>query len=180
MRIEINRILIGFAIGSILTSFLWRLRWRRQIKQQQERDKVAFLLAKLKEMQDVLFQYRQGYTDSTLETMLSAYGSNQKGDLNHNKVLNERLRILVRFYAPELADSLTKLEESGKGYGNALEHCVNVDTQPEDAKKRMLYDLYNKQLNLNQAIGDMRAEVTALTGDRTYLESKKDFLNQSS
>lgn len=170
IKIEITSIFIGVIIGAALIILQIHFYRRRKQKHQENMHYTRFLLAKLREMQDILSQYRQDYTDSTLKTVISAVGSNRRGNMNCVGVPNQRLRILVRFYAPKLAASLTKLEKTCQDYDNMLEHCVNLETEIEDVKKGKLYDLYNKQLNLNQAIADMQSEVIALAGDKTYLE----------
>lgn len=148
---------------------------RRKRKYQQEQQKDRFLLAKLNEIQDILYQYRQAYTDSTLE-IISAYSIGLQQKQDSIKVPDKRLQTLVHFYAPELTDSLTKLEKSCENYGNVLAHCVGLEMQTADTKKNILRGLYKEQLNLYQTIADMKAEVIALSRNRLYFDTQRSSL----
>lgn len=153
--------IIGTVIGTFIGGGAAWLNSRFQLRHQTERDRKTFMLQKLEEIHQLLSQYKHSYKMLTAEFLRTfASGQQEFGDLE--PIPSERLKMLIGFYAPDLATHLKKVEEQGEGFGELIGKHVLLGESDQSAQKKSLGFLLMQSGEIGRACEEMQQEVIQL------------------
>jgi iron-sulfur cluster repair protein YtfE (RIC family) len=131
---------IGALAGAIVGGSIALINLRLQLREQRKRERNKLFLSKLEEIHKVLSKFRECYRGSIRERLLTAHGL-EKIEEDASQVPIEKLKMLVGFYAPELAEHLRKVGDARKNYSGVLIKSIGVE-RLNDAAKKMRLVLY--------------------------------------
>jgi hypothetical protein len=153
---------VGALAEAIVGGSIAFLNSRLQLREQRKRERNKLLLSKLEEIHEVLSQFRESYKGSIRERLLTAHDT-EKTEEDVPKVPLEKLKLLVGFYAPELAEYLRRVESARKNYGGVFIKSVGLERWSESAKKDALGALFAAEGDVSKVCIDMQAEVIKLS-----------------
>ncbi|HEY9286250.1 MAG TPA: hypothetical protein VIP46_22555 [Pyrinomonadaceae bacterium] len=153
---------IGALAGAIVGGSIALLNSRLQLREQRKRERNKLLLSKMEELHEVLSQFRECYRGSIRERLLTAHGL-EKIEEDMSKVPFEKLKMLVGFYVPELAEHLRKVMDARKSYGGVLIKSIGLERQGEPAMKNALAALFVAEGEVSKSCRDMQEEVVKLS-----------------
>jgi hypothetical protein len=155
--------IIGTLAGTILGGSLTWLNMRFQLKHQEGRERKKLLLEKLEELHEDLSAYSQSY-NQLISARLETLTNGEKWPADSPNLL-PKLRMLVGFYAPELRETLIRVEQCREEGGDVLGKCIGLERKKESEQKEVVGALFSFQRKLLRACEEMQAEVVALSKD---------------
>jgi hypothetical protein len=154
--------------GALLGGGLALLNARLQFNQQIQRERKKLVLTKLEELHEVLTKVRKSYEASTLDRISDYFNVETPADAKDAmKTPIERVHLLVSFYAPNLNDSLSRLEELRMDYGKVLSNAILYSKSDTASKQKTLGALQVEWKKIDTALGELQTQVVALS--RNYL-----------
>jgi len=154
--------IIGTVIGTFIGGGAAWLNSRFQLRHQTERDRKTFMLQKLEEIHQLLSQYKHSYKMLTTE-FLRTFASGQQEFGEVEPIPSERLKMLIGFYAPDLATHLNNIEEEGESYGDLLgKYALSAGKNDKNDQKKSLGFLLFQSGKISEACEVMQQEVIQL------------------
>ncbi|MDQ4121662.1 MAG: hypothetical protein M3209_09480 [Acidobacteriota bacterium] len=149
---------IAAIVGAIVGGGIAIINTRFQLREQRLRERNKLFLSKLEEIHEVLSQFKESYKSSIHERLLTAHGT-ENAEAEWVKVPNEKLSMLVNFYATELTEHLNNVKQAQRDYSDILMKSVGFQHRSISTRKDTLNELFFAEEKIKQVCSKMQTEV---------------------